>query len=150
MINCTFEDGNTNSLRHVVVDTLVLKGNQILLVKRDPGLLEGGKWGLVGGYVERDETTIEAAKREVLEETGWEVDHIQLIRIKDWPDRPNEDRQNIAFVYVCNAVLQTGQPDAESAEIKWFDFDKIPEKEEIAFDHYQDMEFYLKEVGRGL
>ena len=31
-------------------------GNEVLLVKRSRHLLEGGKWALVGGFVERDET----------------------------------------------------------------------------------------------
>jgi ADP-ribose pyrophosphatase YjhB (NUDIX family) len=55
MIICKFEDGGEAKLRHVVVDTLVLKDNKILLIKRTGKLLEGGKWGLLGGYVERDE-----------------------------------------------------------------------------------------------
>ena len=71
MINCEFENGNKASLRHVVVDNLVLKDGKILLVKRTGKLLEGGKWGLAGGYVDRDETVKEAAKREILEETGY-------------------------------------------------------------------------------
>ena len=55
MLTCTFEDGNKNSLRHVVVDTIVCKDGKVLLVKRIGKLLEGGKWGLVGGFVERDD-----------------------------------------------------------------------------------------------
>ncbi len=43
MIGCTFENGNHASLRHVVVDNLVLQGDRILLVKRAPALIEGGK-----------------------------------------------------------------------------------------------------------
>jgi len=70
MITCTFENGNRASLRHVVVDNLVLQGDRILLVKRAVQLIEGGKWGLVGGFVDRDETIRQAAAREIMEETG--------------------------------------------------------------------------------
>ncbi|PIP87870.1 hypothetical protein COW80_03470, partial [Candidatus Beckwithbacteria bacterium CG22_combo_CG10-13_8_21_14_all_01_47_9] len=67
MISCIFE-GQTNivHLRHVVVDALVVKDGQILLVKRGPGsYLEIGKWAMPGGYLEMDETAEQAIVREV-------------------------------------------------------------------------------------
>ena len=146
MLRCTFENGGKGSLRHVIVDALVLNGkNEILLVKRAKGkLLEGGKWAIVGGFVERDETIEQAVHREVLEETGWEINNIKLLRIIDNPNRPNEDRQNIAFVYTCEAIEKTGEADDESSEQKWFSFENLPTKDEFAFDHLEDIEFYLK------
>ncbi len=144
MINCTFENGNKASLRHVIVDALVLKGNQILMVKRVGKLLEGGKWAIVGGFVDRDETCQQAVVREIREETGYEVSDVKLLKINDNPDRPHEDRQNVAFVYVCKAGDKEGEGDWESDEVKWFDLDKLPPKEEVAFDHFEDIEFYLK------
>jgi 8-oxo-dGTP diphosphatase len=95
MINCSFENGNRASLRHVVVDNLVLQDDRILLVKRAPQLIEGGKWGLVGGFVDRDETIKQAAAREIMEETGYEVTDITLFRIVDTPNRPGEDRHRL-------------------------------------------------------
>ena len=52
MINCKFEDGNKANLRHVVLDAIILKDDSVLMVKRTKKLKEGGKWGLVGGYLE--------------------------------------------------------------------------------------------------
>src|SRR3989304_7819571 len=111
MITCKFENNAEASLRHVTADALVLKGNKILLVKRVGKLLESGQWGITGGFGQRDETVKEAVKREIYEETGWSVKNIELLRIKDWPDRPKEDRQNISFVYTCFATRITGKPD---------------------------------------
>ncbi len=143
MIKCIFEDGGEGYLRHVCVDVLVLKDRKILLVKRTGKLLEGGKWGLVGGFVGRGETLIQAVEREIEEETGLKVKNITHLRVKDSPDRPKEDRQNIAFVYYCEAVEKVGQKDWESDEVKWFDLNDLPPKEEIAFDHYDDVKLYL-------
>lgn len=143
MINCIFEDGDKASLRHVVVDVVVTKENKILLEKRSKGLLEEGKWGLIGGFVDRDETSKEAVRREAFEETGYRVDDIKLLTIRDNPDRPNEDRQNIALVFACVALSKEGTKDDESTDVKWFEFDKLPKKEEIAFDHYKDIQLYL-------
>jgi ADP-ribose pyrophosphatase YjhB (NUDIX family) len=130
-------------LRHVTVDCLVLKEDKILLAKRADGMLEADKWSLVGGFVERGENLIQAAQREIMEETGWKVSNLKLLLIKDSPDRPKEDRQNISFVYVCDAVEKTGEKDNESKEIKWFGLESLPDKAEFAFDHFDDVEFYL-------
>jgi 8-oxo-dGTP diphosphatase len=144
MITCKFENDGQASLRHVVVDNLVLKEGRILLVKRTKKLLEGGKWALVGGYVERDEDIKSAAAREVLEETGYQVEGLTLFRIIDAPDRPAEDRQNIAFVHICTALGKVDTADDESDEQRWFDLDTLPPKEEIAFDHLQNIELYKR------
>jgi len=144
MITCKFENGNKASLRHIVADTIVLKDNQVLLVKRAARLLEGGKWGIVGGFLERDETLEQAVHREVMEETGWKVENIKLLEIIDEPNRPNDDRQNVPFVYTCDAVEKVGEPDDESVEQKWFDLDALPSSEQFAFDHLEMIKYYIK------
>lgn len=144
MIKCTFENGTEASLRHAVVDTLVLKDGKILLVKRTNKLLEGGKWGLVGGYVERDETLAEAVAREVKEETGYLVRNITLLTIRDNPDRPKEDRQNISFVFFCEATQKVGEADWEVDDQQWFGFDGLPAQDQLAFDHYDSIALYLR------
>lgn len=140
MINCTFEDGGKASLRHVVVDNIVINSEKVLLVKRAKELLEGGKWGLPAGFVERDETLKQAARREIQEETGWIVSDLTLFRIKDGPDRPHEDRQNISVVFISNADKKISEKDDESDEVRWFAFDNLPN--EIAFDHGDDILLY--------
>jgi 8-oxo-dGTP diphosphatase len=142
MLHCTFENGNEASLRHATVDALLIKDGKLLLAKRAQGLLEGGKWGLVGGYVDRDENLKEAVAREALEESGYKVENIMLLTVRDNPDRPKEDRQNIAFVYICNATEKVGVSDWEVDEQQWFDLDNIPSEEEIAFDHFKNILLY--------
>ena len=144
MITCTFENGAKANLRHAVVDTLVIQENKILLVRRTKKLLEGGKWGLVGGFVDRNETLKQAVKREVFEETGWEIKDIVFLRVKDRPDRPHEDRQNISFVFTAKATEKTGEGDWESDNVQWFALNSLPSEKEIAFDHAEDIEFYKK------
>ena len=148
MLICQFENGNKAPLRHVVVDSLVIKGNQILLAKRANHLLNGGKYGLIGGYVERDETIEQAAIREIREETGYDAKISYLLRIKDSPKRLKEDRQNIAFVFVATSAKKTGKSDSESSEVKWFELNKLPKPNEFAFDHYADIQMYLKQLNK--
>lgn len=146
MLTCIFEDGGKGLLRHVVADTIVLKDDKILLVKRTATLLEGGKWGLVGGYMDRDETVAQTAAREVMEETGYQIKDLNLLAIVDRPDRPNEDRQNVAFLYFCTATDKVGEPDWESDEQKWFAWDELPPTEQLAFDHADHIKLYLKYI----
>lgn len=150
MINCTFENGGKASLRHVVVDTIVLRENKILLAKRTKKILEGGKWGLIAGFMDRDEDLFQAVEREIFEETGWRVRDITLFRVKHWPERPNEDRQNVAFVFSCNAVKKEGKADWESDKIAWFSLDSLPAKNELAFDHSDDIAIYKKNLKQKL
>ncbi len=145
MINCIFENGNKNSLRHAVVNVIILKGTKILLGKRSEKIIEGSKWGLAGGFIDRDETIIEAAEREVFEETGYKVKNLVLLTVVSNPNRPNDaDRQNIAFVFFCYAGEKEGNSDWEVSDQQWFSFDDLPKKEEFSFDHYEFVKTYLK------
>ena len=149
MIKCTFEDGNQVLLRHVCVDTLLIKDDKILLNKRGTfggrKILEYGKWGVIGGFVERDENLEEAVKREVKEETAWLIKDLFLLRINDDPNRPKEDRQNFSFVFVANADVRDGESnDEEVLSLQWFDLNNLPDEEEMAFDHYENIELYKK------
>jgi acetyl-CoA carboxylase carboxyl transferase subunit beta len=57
----------------VAVGAVIVQDGNLLLIQRahDPG---AGRWAIPGGRVEPGETLAEAARREVLEETGLEVD----------------------------------------------------------------------------
>src|SRR5438094_59121 len=139
MLTCKFEDGGNAKLRHVAVDAIVLKDNKILFVRRSEKLsTEPGKWALVGGFMERDECLQQAVAREVFEETGYRVENITLLTINHHPNQPNNDRQNICFVFFCEAKEKEGESDWEVSEQKWFEFEKLPDRSEVAFDHYDD------------
>lgn len=146
MITCTFENGNQNNLRHATVDCLVIKDGEILLEHRNSNIPGGGLWSLVGGYMERDETTQECGAREALEETGWRIGNFMLLRLNDNPARRGEDRQNVSFVYVTEALEKVGEGDWESDELKWFPLDAVPPKDQIAFDHADNIELYKRHL----
>jgi 8-oxo-dGTP diphosphatase len=151
VINCIFENGNKASLRHVTVNAIVVKNKQVLLGKRATSngklMLESGKWGLLGGFFDRDENLTQAIKREVMEESGWEINNLKLFRINDNPNRPKEDRQNVDFVFIADALKQIGTFDEEVKELKWFSLDKLPS---IAFDHGDALDLYIKHLKENL
>lgn len=144
MITCELENGNKDSFRHVVVHCIVVKDDKILLEKRAEFLPDGGMWALPGGFMDRDETAEQTALRELKEETGWTAEILDMLRIITRPDRPHEDRQNIAFDFILNPLEKNGDSDHEVTEMAWYEFDKLPPVEEIAFDHYESIQLYLK------
>ena len=145
MIHCKFENDDEVSLRHVTIGAVVEKDGKILLVKRSAdSYLEPNKWTIPGGFLERDESTEGGTIREAMEETGGEIEITELIRINSAPERPKEDRQNVDVIYAAKGVKQTGEHDNEVSEVKWFKKDQLPAEEEFAFDHYDNVQLYLK------
>ncbi len=144
MIKCEFEHGAKAKLRHVTSDTIMVTDGKILMAKRVETDVEGGKWCLPGGYMERDENIYETAIRETKEETGWDVTDQVLIAIATGPNSPGDDRQNVKFVFTARPVAETGKADHESTERRWFPLDQLPAPEQIAFDHAYFIGLYLK------
>lgn len=135
MLTCKFEDGGEGKLRHVTVHALAVKDGKLLLVKRSQNILEGGKWGLPGGFAGRDEKIRDSALRELKEETGCSGKIISLFRINSQPHRKNDDeRQNIAMEFIVETTGEIGVYDKEQTEVKWFKLDEI-NLDEMAFDH---------------
>lgn len=148
MIHCIFESGRRASLRHVVVHAVVERDGALLLVKRAPHLSEGGKWGLPGGFLDRDERLVDGVLRELREETGWTGEVQRLLRINSRPDRPHEDRQNVAFDFVIAPLARVGEPDHESSAVEWVPIDRLPPLVSLAFDHGETIGRYLAARGR--
>ena len=154
MIDCYFEDGCPAriGLRHVTVITIVLDQNrwQLLLVKRAASLSTcPGLWALPGGFMDRDEKAVEAAAREVREETGYEIKgDLKFLGYDDSLER-GDDRQNIPFIFVGVAGEKVDEADEESAAVQWFDLDDLPKREEWAFNHFEAVERYILKSGLG-
>ncbi len=142
MITCQFEDGAKTNLRHVVVDMLVVDGDQILLVKRAPHFLEGDKYALVGGYLDLHETLEHCVKREAREETGYDIELDKLFLIVDNQYRKNDERNNLVFTYIVKPLKKVAEPDDESTDIRWFKLDALPPASQLAFDHEEMIQRY--------
>jgi len=144
MITCTFEKGNKASLRHMVTHAIVEKDGCLLLEKRAGDIPQSGKWGLPGGYLDRDETGEQGVLRELLEETGWKGTVTEVFRINTNPHRPrDDDRQNVAIEFIVEAIEKVGEPDYETSKVEWIPIDNLLPPEEFAFDHGETIQLYL-------
>ena len=98
--------------------------------------------GLPGGFLDRDETVANGVLRELLEETGWSGRVVTLLRVNSRPDRPHEDRQNVAFDFVIEALEKRGEPDAESSDVQWMMLEHVLSLD-LAFDHMETIRSYV-------
>lgn len=106
---------------------IVEKNKKILLVKVTN--LEGEvRWTFPKGHLEKNETPLKAALREVEEETGWKcrsVGPLALIRYKF--NRNGRPVAKKVRWYRMEPLVRTGRPDAvEIMKTKWVHRDKAP------------------------
>jgi len=102
---------------------VLLKADQVLLVKRrnEP---DAGLWGFPGGHVELGETAMEAAARELCEETGVIGRPVRYLTNVDVIDRDRDG--SIRFHFLLAAVLcdyRSGNPIAQDdvSDARWWD-----------------------------
>ena len=102
-----------------VPQAIVLQDQQVLLVKRDNPRF----WELPGGGMIPGETPEATVVREVQEETGVQVDIIELL---GWYERTGF-RAHLSPVYVCHP--QSGPPqaqDADTVQVRYFPLHRLP------------------------
>lgn len=105
----------------VTVDTIITRGlgpyREVVLVKRK-GFPYKDYWALPGGFVDEGETVRDAAEREVMEEAGLSLKHMEFFGVADEPDRDPRGRA-ISMVFKARA---DGEPFAgdDAVEARWF------------------------------
>lgn len=105
---------------------------EILLIQRKDSPFKD-MWALPGGFMEMEESLEEAARRELMEETGIKAG--ELIRF-DTYDKPGRDPRGrtITQVFVMIWKKEMGIPEAgsDAANLRWFTLSELPD---MAFDH---------------
>lgn len=109
-------------------------GLSVLLIKRGGEPFKGA-WALPGGFVNEGESSVEAARRELAEETGVNVpdaDSLALIGIYDTPGRdPRGWTISAAYAGQVSRIVDAKGGD-DAAEARWFPLNDLPK---LAFDH---------------
>ena len=116
---------------------VIEKDGKVLFQRR----ADNGKWGLIGGLVEMNETYAQAAVREAREETGLEVKLTGFLGIFHNHDMvwANGDAAHvISAMYTAEIVSGEPRIDAESFELRFFGKDEFPEL--FAEDHIAALE----------
>lgn len=108
----------------VGVGAIVVDRGRVLLVQRghEPSK---GKWSLPGGMLEIGESLADGVVREVEEETGLQVEVIELIELIDRIVRhKDEEGERIRYHYViadylCRVIGGSMQAGSDAAGVRW-------------------------------
>lgn len=103
----------------------------VLLIERKNEPYKGC-WAFPGGFLNMDETAEEGAVRELQEETGLKLTHMEQFHTYSDPHRDTRERViSIAHYAIIKMMRVKGGDDAAKAQ--WFDLTKMPT---LAFDHH--------------
>lgn len=103
------------------VGALIFDARRILLVERAKEPLIGW-WSLPGGIVETGETLKAAVRREVLEETGLEIEPLSHFETFEriMPDAAGRAEYHYVLIdYICRVVGGSLAPASDVSEARW-------------------------------
>ena len=106
------------------VSAIVERDGRVLLTRRgiEPRL---GMWDTPGGFIEAGEEPPDALRRELLEETGLEIEVGDFLGI--YPDRYGDGAPTLNVFYAARVVGDgDGRPRDDVTEIGWFELDALP------------------------
>jgi 8-oxo-dGTP diphosphatase len=125
----------------LTVDTIIEYDGGIVLIERRNPPFQGCR-AIPGGFVDEGETLEHAARRETKEETSLDVHDIHYLGYSDDPNRdPRGHTITHLFTGKGSGVLKADD-DAKNAKV--FPLDRLPREDELAFDHYKELQMYLK------
>ena len=115
----------------VVALAAAAQAPRVLLIQRANPPFQGS-WALPGGFVEEGEQVAQAAPRELREETGLQVDSLELLGVYDTPGRDPRG-WTVSVVYLAR-VHEAGEVAGadDASEARWFPAAELPV---LAFDH---------------
>jgi len=114
--------------RELFVGVLVRKKGAALLVRQSAGHPLAGRWTVPWGHVEPNESPLEAALRETLEEAGVEARILGLLGVQELPA---PQLGGVALVYLGEHVSGDPSPrDRETDAARYFSAAELAELEE--------------------
>ena len=90
---------------HVTVAAVIEKDGRFLMVEETIG--GGAVINQPAGHLEEGESLTEAVRREVLEETAWDIRPVALTGVYRWP-QPERQRTWLRFNFIGEALRDTG------------------------------------------
>jgi 8-oxo-dGTP pyrophosphatase MutT (NUDIX family) len=103
---------------------VINKKEEVLLVLRKDFRI----WALPGGGLEPDESWEQAAVREALEETGYEIEVLRYVG-EYWRPQMSKGHGDLRRVFLAQVTGgNPSQHDDESIEVRWFPVTALPKR----------------------
>lgn len=94
--------------------------NKILILHRVENCYQGGQWGLVGGKMEKDETTEQTIIREIKEEIGFDASNENLELLGKYvTSYPDQDWDFFVYRIKLNNIIDIELDPSEHTEYAW-------------------------------
>jgi 8-oxo-dGTP diphosphatase len=110
------------------VGVFIIQNSKVLLAKRAIEPFKGW-WDSIGGFMEIEESPQETALREVKEETGLDIELIEIIGTTK--DQYN-DEHIVPISFIGRIISGVPKPADDVEKLRWFSIDRLPKN--IAFN----------------
>lgn len=114
----------------------IVNGDNILLMHRQNNKSQGNKWGIPGGKVDKGETPLQAAIREVKEETGFDISKQPIEKLETVYIEYNEKDHFVYHMFRTNLQEDPGSVKINFKEHKGFTW--ITPAEALKMDLLED------------
>lgn len=131
----------------ITIDCVIFSFNkeslEVLLVQHAEGE-SIGKWGLLGGYMKKEESADDAAQRIVCELTSLDNMYLEQLKVFTNPDRVPERRVvTIGYYTLVNREDYNIKASLTVRQAKWHKINNIPS---LIFDHNEILDFSLMQL----
>jgi bifunctional NMN adenylyltransferase/nudix hydrolase len=134
----------------ITADVLLKRGNDVLLIKRK-NYPQKGSWALVGGFLNKNESILNCAIRELKEETSIDIPDyclkmmVKSVKVFDHPNRDERGRTvtHAHFIEIPFDLIPNLKAADDAEEFKWVNINSLDSRE-IYADHYHIIQALLK------
>ena len=137
---------NEHTKFFVSVDCVIFgysEGSLKLLIHRRPYTPYQGEWSVIGGFVEKDESIDDAAKRVLTEFTGLDTVYMRQLGAFGKVKRDPGERVISITYFALIDVAKYKRNNTQQSTAEWVDIDKLPP---LVFDHNQMVDLSLQTV----
>lgn len=123
------------------VDVIIRYGGGVVMIERKN---PPRGWAIPGGFLDYGESAEEGARREMREETGLELENMELFTVRSAPDR-DPRFHTVTVVFTADGVgeLEAGDDAGDARVVQLEDLPEV-----IAFDHRSVLEEYADRTGQ--